>query len=90
MAHSAAATPRGPHLTALAAPCYTAGGKEGRRAMERAAMLWDGLEAGRVRCRVCARRCVIEPGQRGFCQTRENRDGTLYSIVYGKPCTITV
>ncbi len=41
-----------------------------------------------VACDLCPRRCVIQPGQRGFCRTRENRDGRLYSIVYGRPCSI--
>jgi len=27
---------------------------------------------------------VIKPGRRGRCAVRENRDGTLYSLVYGK------
>jgi len=41
-----------------------------------------------VACDLCPRRCVIAPGQRGFCRARENRDGRLYSIVYGHPCAM--
>lgn len=41
-----------------------------------------------VQCLLCPRRCVIPPGGRGFCRVRENRNGTLYSLVYGKPCSI--
>ena len=37
---------------------------------------------GRVRCELCAYRCIIRPGSRGICQVRENRDGTLYTLVY--------
>ncbi len=48
------------------------------------AMLYDRLTGGRVRCRVCAHRCVIEPGARGVCAVRENVDGTLVSLVYGR------
>ncbi len=50
----------------------------------REAMLYDRLADGRVRCRVCAHRCVIEPGRRGVCAVRENVDGTLTSLVYGR------
>jgi len=41
-----------------------------------------------VACDLCPRRCVIAPGQRGVCRVRENRDGRLYSVVYGRPCSI--
>jgi len=38
----------------------------------------------RVRCDLCAHRCLIAEGRRGVCQVRENRGGTLYSLVYGE------
>jgi pyruvate formate lyase activating enzyme len=38
----------------------------------------------RVRCRLCSHCCLISPNQTGFCGVRENRDGVLYSLVYGK------
>jgi pyruvate formate lyase activating enzyme len=47
-------------------------------------MLYERLPEGRVRCNLCAHRCLIFPGKRGICQVRENRDGTLYSLVYGR------
>jgi pyruvate formate lyase activating enzyme len=37
----------------------------------------------RTRCGVCERRCNIPIGSSGFCHTRKNIDGRLYSIVYG-------
>ncbi len=37
-----------------------------------------------VRCLLCAHHCRIKPGHRGLCQVRENRDGTLYTLVYGR------
>jgi len=37
-----------------------------------------------VRCRLCAHRCVIRDGERGICHVRENRGGTLYTLVYGR------
>jgi pyruvate formate lyase activating enzyme len=48
------------------------------------AMLYDKLPNDRVRCRVCSHGCVIGPGRRGICAVRENVDGTLTSLVYGR------
>ncbi len=42
---------------------------------------------GVVRCSLCARRCLIPEGKRGFCMVRENTKGRLYSLVYGKICS---
>jgi pyruvate formate lyase activating enzyme len=47
-------------------------------------MFFHRLEDGRVRCDLCAHHCVIDQGQRGICGVRENRQGTLFSLVYGK------
>jgi pyruvate formate lyase activating enzyme len=46
------------------------------------------LDRAQVQCDLCPRRCVIPEGKRGTCRVRENRGGTLYSIVYGKPCSV--
>ena len=48
------------------------------------ARFYERLGGGDVRCRLCCHYCVIKPGKRGRCAVRENRDGTLYSLVYGK------
>ncbi|MGC9529056.1 MAG: AmmeMemoRadiSam system radical SAM enzyme [Candidatus Bipolaricaulaceae bacterium] len=48
------------------------------------AMLWEPIGDGRVRCQLCPHRCLIPPGGRGICGVRENRDGTLWSLVYGR------
>ncbi|MCF6290260.1 MAG: AmmeMemoRadiSam system radical SAM enzyme [Desulfobacterales bacterium] len=37
-----------------------------------------------VRCGLCAHRCQIKEGRRGLCKVRENRNGVLYSMVYGR------
>jgi len=50
----------------------------------REAMLWEEAGEGRVRCKLCAHRCLIPPGGRGVCMVRENREGKLYSLVYGR------
>jgi len=46
------------------------------------AALWKPLGNGRVQCRLCAHVCRIDPGSRGTCGVRENRDGTLFTLVY--------
>jgi len=43
----------------------------------------EKLPEGKVRCNLCAHRCVIADGKKGICQVRENRGGTLYTLVYG-------
>jgi len=37
-----------------------------------------------------AQETVLSPEGRGFCGVRENRKGKLFSLVYGKPCSIAV
>lgn len=46
------------------------------------AYLYDKLEDDKVKCHVCARECTIAEGKKGFCLTRENKGGKLYSIIY--------
>ena len=38
----------------------------------------------RARCELCPRRCVLCPGQRGFCFVRSNHDGLIVSDTYGR------
>jgi pyruvate formate lyase activating enzyme len=47
-------------------------------------------EAGSVYCQICPHNCLIHEGKNGICRTRINRGGTLYSIAYGNPCSISV
>jgi pyruvate formate lyase activating enzyme len=47
------------------------------------AMLYDKLPENRVHCQLCAHRCRIADGKLGICSVRENRGGTLYTLVYG-------
>lgn len=48
------------------------------------AYLYEKMEENRVRCLLCNHRCLIKDGDRGICGVRQNRDGTLISLVYGK------
>jgi pyruvate formate lyase activating enzyme len=50
----------------------------------REAMLYEKIGDGRVRCNLCAHRCLITDGQRGFCNVRVNEEGRLYTAVYGR------
>jgi len=49
----------------------------------RKALLYRKLRSDRVECSVCERRCEIPPGSTGFCGTRMNIDGELFTLVYG-------
>ena len=48
------------------------------------ARLFDTLTDDRVQCNLCCHQCQIKPGRRGICGVRENRDGQLFSLNYGK------
>ena len=48
------------------------------------AYLYEKQEERKVRCHLCNHRCLIKDGLRGICGVRENRGGTLFSLVYGQ------
>jgi len=48
------------------------------------AILYKKLSDNKVCCNLCAHYCTITDGKQGVCHVRENRDGTLYSMVYGR------
>ncbi len=52
--------------------------------MHREAMLYERQKEGKVKCCLCARRCLINDGAPGFCLVRRNEGGTLYTLNYGK------
>ncbi len=47
-------------------------------------------EGERVRCLTCERRCLLSEGQVGWCRTRENRRGTLVTLIYGNASSIAL
>lgn len=49
----------------------------------RPASYWTPEENNRVHCWLCPHLCLIAPGQTGRCRVRQNRDGSLYTLVYG-------
>lgn len=46
-------------------------------------ILYQKLPGKKVRCGVCQRKCIISEGQTGYCKTRINKGGRLYSTIYG-------
>jgi pyruvate formate lyase activating enzyme len=48
------------------------------------AKFWEGVADGKVRCNLCRFHCMIAAGRRGRCGVRENRDGALFTLVYGQ------
>jgi len=56
----------------------------------REAMFYRKLGDKRVWCQLCFRKCTIAEGERGFCRNRENRKGTLYNLVHGKPAAVHI
>jgi len=47
-------------------------------------LLYQKLDEKKVRCNLCAHRCVIHPGKSGICKVRDNIDGKLFTKVYGR------
>ncbi len=43
-----------------------------------------------VQCELCPNGCVLEEGQHSRCRARMNKNGKLYSLVYGKPCAVHI
>ncbi len=54
------------------------------------AMFYEQREENAVQCRLCFRNCLIPEGERGFCRARENREGELKSLVYGRPAAVHI
>jgi pyruvate formate lyase activating enzyme len=54
------------------------------------AMVYERLEGTEIQCHLCAHSCLIQNGKRGICAVRENRDGTLFSLVYGKVISVNI
>jgi len=52
------------------------------------ALFWEVLQDYTLQCKLCPRRCILDPGQKGFCQARKNIGGKLYSLTYGQPVAL--
>ncbi|HOK35330.1 MAG TPA: AmmeMemoRadiSam system radical SAM enzyme [Candidatus Pacearchaeota archaeon] len=57
----------------------------------REAILYKKLEKDDlVQCQACQHYCALKPGERGKCGVRENKNGKLYSLVYGKIAALNI
>ena len=54
------------------------------------ALLYEQLSQDRVRCKLCAHRCLIRPGNMGICKVRQNKDGKLFTHVYGRAVSTNI
>lgn len=54
------------------------------------ALFYEKLEGEKVRCNLCPRHCILSDGQKGFCGVRRNEKGKLYSLVYGRLCSMNI
>ncbi len=52
-------------------------------------ILWSH-EGSKVTCLLCPHYCVIPEGKTGKCRTRINKEGVLYSLAYGNPCSVAI
>lgn len=54
------------------------------------ALLYETISAERARCLLCPRHCLIPEGKTGYCQTRLNQEGKIYSLIYGRVASLAV
>jgi hypothetical protein len=76
----------GRESSTIPAACQSAAKEEaalpGESVSIRQALLWE-RRGDALRCLTCERQCMLDPGHMGWCRTRENRDGTLVTLIYG-------
>jgi len=54
------------------------------------AYLYETLPQGQIKCNICQRRCLIKVNERGWCKTRLNQAGVLYTLIYSKVSSVAV
>jgi len=54
------------------------------------AYLYKKLINRKVQCQTCAHKCIILPQRRGICGVRENINGKLYALNYGKAIALNI
>ena len=54
------------------------------------ALLYKPLDNDAVQCHLCQRWCKIASGKCGYCGTRKNLDGTLFSLIYGQVSSMRI
>jgi pyruvate formate lyase activating enzyme len=53
------------------------------------ARLYERVRNYKVVCKTCERKCVVEEGKPGFCKTKANINGKLYTFVYGDASSLS-
>lgn len=48
------------------------------------ALYYEKLDDNKVRCLLCPHECLIRPGRVGICYIRQNIEGSLYALSYGR------
>jgi len=54
------------------------------------AILYEKLKDNKVRCEACCHHCLIPDKETGICGVRQNIDGDLYLLVYGRAISVNI
>ncbi|MCK5127779.1 MAG: AmmeMemoRadiSam system radical SAM enzyme [candidate division Zixibacteria bacterium] len=58
--------------------------------MKSEARYYKKLENQTVRCQLCPANCKLKPGKLGFCDSRFNKDGILFTDNFGETVTVSL
>lgn len=58
--------------------------------MLKEALFWEKAMGNAVYCNLCMRKCLIDEGQLGWCESRINKDGKLFTLTYGQVSSMTI
>ncbi len=58
--------------------------------MEKDALFYEKRIDGKVRCHLCPHNCIISKDNTGICQVRVNRNGSLYTTIYGEVSSVAM
>lgn len=54
------------------------------------AMFYQQLDENRLQCTLCPHDCKLKDGQIGICGVRQNKQGRLFSLVYGRAIAVHI
>ena len=58
--------------------------------MKKPARFGEKLPDGKLRCCLCPHLCIIPPGGVGYCRTRTNEGGELFTLIYGSVTSMAI
>jgi pyruvate formate lyase activating enzyme len=76
------------NLLPLTSDLYTLSAEPNLSKVE--ARYYKKLPDREIQCHLCPRNCILGDKERGYCGVRENREGTYYTLVYGKAAAVHV